>query len=61
MQIDHEEYLRRILKSKEFALEELNIQHRVAIAVHGEKKDLLQREIYSIEDQLRDHTKEEGK
>ncbi|MBY9081221.1 hypothetical protein KIH86_24035 [Paenibacillus sp. HN-1] len=52
MKISHEEYLERTLKSKRIELENLNIMHRVAIATYEAKKEMLQKEMDSIERQL---------
>lgn len=52
MKISHEEYLKRILNSKKNELEQLNISHRIDIATYETKKEMLCKEINSIENQL---------
>lgn len=52
MKVTHDEYLKRTLRTKKMELTNLNIEHRIAIAKHEVKKDMLQKEIDSIERQL---------
>lgn len=52
MKIDHETYLKEVLKSKKNELEHLNTEHRIAIAVYEAKKDMLYKQIHSLENQL---------
>lgn len=52
MTITHKEYLELMLRSKKYALDELNVSHRINIATYEAKKDMLFKEIHSIEMQL---------
>ncbi|PZD95217.1 hypothetical protein DNH61_11700 [Paenibacillus sambharensis] len=54
MKISHEEYLKRVLFSKQLQLENLNIAHRVAIAEYEKEKTMLHKDINSLENQLND-------
>lgn len=57
MNISDKDYLRRMLKSLELELNEVQIQHRIAIAEFNIKRDILNRQIDSIELQLKENTK----
>lgn len=52
MKLTHEQYLNRVLASKRMELNELKIKHRVEIAEYNVKLDMLNNQIYSIENQL---------
>jgi len=52
MNVNHEEYLQRILDSKKLELDKLNIQHRLDIVVYETRNEALDRDIRSIEAQL---------
>lgn len=52
MKIDHKEYLERLLLSRQLELDELNIQHRVNIAVYNEKREMISKQIHSLNIQL---------
>lgn len=54
MKISHDEYLKIKLKDAKNEVENLIIKHRIAIAVHEAKKEILYKEIDSIERQLGD-------
>lgn len=50
--LDNERYLENVLYTAKMQLENAKINHRVTIAVHEKEKDLLQKQIDSIEKQL---------
>lgn len=49
----HEEYLQMRLLNKKSELNDLVMRHMIAIAVHDEKKKMINDEIDSIENQLK--------
>jgi hypothetical protein len=51
--MDHEEYLKLMIKDKTLKLDELHVNHQIHIAVFETKRDMLIDEINSIEEQLR--------
>lgn len=54
MRVSHEEYMRRLLGAKKIEYENLEIEHRIAIAVYNARKDMITKQIHSIERQLED-------
>ena len=52
IKISHEDYLKNILYSAKLTLKELEILHRINIAVYEGKKEILTKQIESIEKQL---------
>lgn len=52
MKPDNDEYLKRILNSKKIELESLHINHRICIAEFEAKKEMLNKDIDSLESQL---------
>jgi len=50
--ISHEKYLENILYSAKLTLKELETLHRINIAVYEGKKEILTKQIESIEKQL---------
>lgn len=52
MKLTDREYLQQILKSAKIELKEIEIKHRIAIAEFNVKKEILQKQIDSIEFQL---------
>ena len=52
MKLSHEEYLKQSLTSKKLELENLNINHRIAIAEYNARKEMISKQIDSIEIQL---------
>ena len=52
IKISHEDYLKNILYSAKLTLKELEILHRINIAVYEGKKEILYKQIESIEKQL---------
>ena len=56
MTITHKEYLKQSLQSKKYALNEMNLAHRINLATYEAKKEMLNKEITSIEIQLESET-----
>ena len=52
MNIKHKEYLENILQSNKIELRELEIKLRIYLAENTAAREMLQRQIYSIEKQL---------
>jgi hypothetical protein len=50
--VNHEEYLKLMLKDKNLKLQHLHDEHRIAIAVYNAKREMFIDEIDSIEKQL---------
>jgi hypothetical protein len=50
--MNHEDYLKQILKTAKLTLEHLNINHQIEIAKFNVKRELLMVQIESIETQL---------
>lgn len=54
MKMTHKEYLERKLNSLKAESKQLNINHRINIAVYNAKNEMIEREISAIESQLKD-------
>jgi len=52
VKLSHENYLKNILQSTKLELKELEIKHRINIATYESKKEILRKQIDSIELQL---------
>lgn len=52
MKLSHEGYLKQTLNTRKNELENLNINHMVAIAEYNARKEMLTKQINSIERQL---------
>jgi hypothetical protein len=52
MKLSHEDYLKQQLKMKKSELEFVKEQHKINVAIYETKADMLEKEIYSLEQQL---------